>query len=511
MKSEDLKNLIKQIKKYDLSKTFKDVEAFENWLTKLNKKQLNNFNSLVVEPNEILFPKELLINEDLLNLNDYPKRISAMMKLKNGDGCCRLFYKLCSKNFLKSKKYYEDLELISKASTVRYVLYEIDNDNFINSKYHDEDLKMIIDVINKDDKNFNWNDNASALVTVAANVNSINSPYHQKDMSLIANCDSRCLQGRGTYPRYSLNDLAINKVSLNDKYHLENMQILAKNPIARQFLYNLMTDEDIIKNEHYRTEIEALKNAKSKLKARAIYYYIVNPNRRDTDYFYEDLYSRGLNYQDICLLEENNNLKGNLNPKYTMYLKLLNEIDDNFVMHFESLLSNKNLFNSKYQEYDLKILISTTDKHTFMDLYKVMSDNDSLSGPHHKEDVELISKTTDSEIRRLLLNKATDIDSINSKNHRYDMEYIAKLDLGSIDEEHYKAMYYYLFNNDGINDKEHVSMLENLYKGIIVEKKDSVLAYLNSLEEELNKNTSNKNENIKILSKTKKSIFNKKS
>ena len=133
MNKDELKKIISQIKKYNLTKEFESVEKFEEWLKKLSTKQINNFNSLNVLPTEIKFPVHLLINNNLLNCDDYNKRITAMCKLKNGDGCWHLFDALCSPNFLNSKKYYQDIEMISKAPKAKYALWIINKDSFINS------------------------------------------------------------------------------------------------------------------------------------------------------------------------------------------------------------------------------------------------------------------------------------------------------------------------------------------------------------------------------------------
>lgn len=47
-----------------------------------------------------------------------------------------------------------------------------------------------------------------------------------------------------------------------------------------------------------------------------------------------------------------------------------------------------------------------------------------------------------------------------------------------------EKMKYYLFTGVGIEDFEHISMLEKLSKGIIVDKNVAILEYLNKLEEE---------------------------
>lgn len=508
MKREELKKIISQIKKYNLTKAFENTEEFDKWLSKLTVKQIQNFNSLTVEPSSMMFPIKLLIDENLLNCDDYNERVDAMSKLKNGDGCWHLFDRLCSPNFLNSKSYYEDMEMISKADTARYALCAISEKAFIQSKYHKEDLRYIVEAkdIEKNNKNsLDWIV-ADALATVARNIDSIKSPYHQKDMEIIAHSGAECLDMSGSFPVYDLNSLAINKVSLRDKYHLENMKILSKNPIASEYLYKIMTDPKHVEGKKYRAEVDALVNAKSKITAIAIYKLIANPK----DFlgynfdFSKELYDYGFDYYEISLLERNERIKGNLNKKYLEYLQLLNQLDDKFVMFFESLLSNKHLFNSPYQEHDLKLLHSVIGKEMFLDLYRLMINESSLLGPHHIKDVNLIAKTFNEKTRKLLLSKAIDENSIKSNNHEYDMQYIAKLDLDNIDTECYKKMSYYLFNESGINSIEHVSALEKLNNGENIEIDDPILEHLNSLEQNSNINGDNSDSNVKILSKIKK-------
>lgn len=503
MKNEDLKKIISQIKKYDLKEVFNSPEELEGWLSKLSKKQVQNFNSLNIEPDIIKFPKHLLINDNLLNCNDYTNRVDIMTKLKIGDDCLWLLDNLCSSNFLNSKKYYKDMEMLSKVKNIKYPLCVISDDNFIHSKYHDKDLKLIIeakDIEKKDDELV-----AEALVGVAKNADSIKSLYHQKDMELIAKSGSSCLQSVCAYPESSLNNLAVNEISLNDKYHFENMQILSKNVNISHLLYKMMTDLDIIRRKYYREEIEALLNANREVIALAIYYHITNPSKFCRSAFFDGI----LDYYDISLLNRDKSVKGNLNPNYLRNLKILNIIDDKYVMYFESLLSNKDSIDSGYQDYDLEILLSISNKDMFMDLYQLMMDKNSLFGPYHIKDVQLISKTEDIKIRKLLLRKALDYDSIHSIYHDYDMNYIAKLDLDSIEDERYKMMEYYLFNRDGIVDKNHIDNLEKLYKGEIIDSKNAVVKYLDNLEEELNNEDKDKKIKGKVLSQIRK-IFNNK-
>ena len=48
-----------------------------------------------------------------------------------------------------------------------------------------------------------------------------------------------------------------------------------------------------------------------------------------------------------------------------------------------------------------------------------------------------------------------------------------------------EEMKYYLFEEKGINDPKHREKLESLLNGIMVERQESLLEYLNKLEEEL--------------------------
>ena len=505
MKSDELRKIASRIKKYDLIDAFESVPEFDDWLSKLNTRQIKNLNSLILDPSTITFPKVLLINENLLECDDYNNRINAMLKLKVVDEYH--FRNLCSKNFLNSKNYYKDMEMLSKVNSDKhYILSIIDEKSFIESKYHDQDLKLLVDACNieNDDKNKNLSMVVSALARIAKNSASIKSKYHEQDMELIASF----LYSDCSYPGDYLTDLATNEVSLNDKYHLENMRILSEEPISEKYLYYIMVNSRMIKGNNYRKEIEALNNAKSKIKAQAIYYYIYNP--KDVYYFdfSQELYACGVEYNDIHLLETQNNLKGSLNPKYLEYLNLLNQVEDKYVMFIENLLANKASFYSGYQEYDLNLLLTITDKDMFMDLYRVMTDKYSLEGQHHINDVNMISKATNEEIRKLLWRKAIEEESINSDNHEYDMFYITRLDLDNIEQERFNKMKYYLFNSEGINHAEHIDRLEKLYRGELLKNDDVILEHLNNIEKNPDVSIINKDSKSKVLSKFKR-LFRK--
>ena len=485
MTKEEVRKIISQIKKYELVDSFRDKNAVNKWLSSLNQKQIDNFISLDISPSEIMFPTDYLLNTDLLNCNDYCNRIAAMSKIKKGD-MNYLLSMLCHPIFLNSKNYYKDLEKIIKAGATKYPLWVITEDAFINSPYHDEDLDLILNAKDTDNDADAYGDSlvAEALNMVAEDKNSINSPYHRQDMKLIANSGSKCLQSSGCYPDRGINKLAINEFSLKDKYHLENMEILSKAPVSDRQLYEIMTNADIIKGKYYRKEVELLASAKSEITAIAMYNYIVNPENRDSVGLYDILRDSGLDYLDIGLLNRRGCISGRRDKNYLENLILLSKVPDVYVMFIENILTDKYNFKSAYQKFDIDLLLSVTDKDIFMDLFRLMTNDVSLFGEHHIEDAKLISVTSDKEIRRLLLQKATDKYSVASENHRYDMDYITKLDLENISEDVWKKMKYYLFTGVGIQDKEHISMLEKLAKGIIVDKNIVILEYLNKLEED---------------------------
>ena len=498
MKNETLKQIIEQIKKYELTETFSDVEEFKKWASKLNSTQVNNFLSLDIDLEEIRELRHLLINCDLLSCQDYKKKVAAISTLKNGDGCWHLFDAICKPNFLKSKNFYKDIEMLSKADTARYGLWILGEDTFINSPYHDEDLKLLVethDTREEDPLDFVVSD---AIATVAGNIDSIKSPHHRADMKLIATAGSDCLQMSHSYSEHSLNNLAVNKVSLADKYHLENMQILATNPIASEFLYIIMTDPNFVKGKNYRKEVEALANAKSKATARALYYYIVNPKRK---YLSDMDFLRDCKYDiEAAHISDRNSVAGSNDPNYLKNLIKINEIDDELVMHFVSLLMNPNFINSPYKDFDLELLQSISSKSIFMDLYILMNEEVSLNNKHHKRDAVIISQSTIDGVRDLLLEKACNEYSLNSINHEYDMEFISKLQLDSIAEKIYFEIYYYLFRQKGIDDPQRKEKLEKLLQGEFVERSSSVSSYLDALQSQIDDSSSQIIESTPVIS-----------
>ena len=184
MKNEILKQIITQIRKYELTEEFKDKKEFQKWISKLNTTQIDNLLKLDIPFEEIKKINHLLINENLLNCHDYKQKIIALSTLKNADGWYHLFKRLCNPNFLNSKNFYQDIEMLSKAETAKYGLRILGEDSFINSPYHEEDLKLLVE--SHDTKEEEPLDFLvyEAIASVASNIDSIKSPYHQEDMKL---------------------------------------------------------------------------------------------------------------------------------------------------------------------------------------------------------------------------------------------------------------------------------------------------------------------------------------
>ena len=167
-------------------------------------------------------------------------------------------------DFLDSERFYDDIEMLKKAECAQTPLWIIGDSNFINSPYHDEDFKLLLEAKDKDENNDHvlWD----AIATVSANKDSINSPYHRQDLKTIIKYSSKSLQLSHSYPERCINYLAINPVSLKDKYHLENMEILVNNVQIGNFLYAVMTDKTAINKNDYRKIIDEMVNNKENIR-----------------------------------------------------------------------------------------------------------------------------------------------------------------------------------------------------------------------------------------------------
>lgn len=244
------------LNKYNLINSFENMNEITKWVSKLNNLQINNLLSLNIDPNLIKFDTKLLINKDLLNTNDYLKRINAFISIKNAEGWYHLFDNMLNPDFLNSNKFYQDIETLKRAKCAQTPLWIIGKQEFINSPYHDEDFDLLITATNSNEELYCKL--SEVIATVISNDDSINSKHHKTDLNIIVKYGSEVLQGPYSYPEASISYLAIDKVSLNDPYHIENMELLANNSDIGNFLYPIMTNEQVINKPYYRRIIEEI-------------------------------------------------------------------------------------------------------------------------------------------------------------------------------------------------------------------------------------------------------------
>ena len=445
--------LIKSIlSKYEITK-FKNDRELSRWLSQLNETQYNNLLKLTINPEELDFDHNLLLDSNLLNYKDYEYRVLGMSKIKGGKKIPHLYKRLCSQSFLSSKNYFIDLVLLAKTKYLSHCLWLLTNDEFLRNAEHSDDLNIIVRA--KDEIT------SKALCDLAVNKSSLKSNHHRKDMETVSKCDSKLLQASNQKPKSSVNNLAMNKISLEDEHHQENMKLLTEDKPSREYLYLLMTDKQVVNGQNYRREISRLSKAKTKAKARAIYYYITNPqNPTQFDYF-DKMRDQEVNI-DYTTFDRTQCIKGSQNERYNFYLKLLNEIDDSYVMYFSYLLSNKHLYITGRLDQDIKFLLKVTNKEIFIDLFELMQNEQSLISLYHEQDVLIISRTEESKKRKLLLRIATNQNNLSSINHQYDMLFVSSLNLEELSEEKLNKLYYYLFTSKGANHINHISILENL-------------------------------------------------
>ena len=483
MKAEELKSIIEKIKEYKLTTAFSSTHELDEWLKRLNQRQIKNFTNLSIDPNEIEMPLlDMLINENLLNCEDYENRVRALNEIKNGEGCWHLFGALCSIYFLNSKTFYEDVKLIATADTARYILWVIGEEVFANSPYRDEDLRLIINAKDNSGNERDWLV-AEALARTAGSKESITSKHHREDMKLLSTCNSDALQMGGSYPEYGVNKLATNEVSLKDPYHRENMELLSQAPVSAEYLYRLMTDPVIIKSKTYRQEVEVLFKAKSELKAHAIYHFLEN-QKIEYNWELSNKLEGGLFALNIYEIGKNKTIRGTKHPNLNKCIDILNSVDDKYVLFIASILADEYSIAIGEQELDIQTILSTTDEEIFIDLYKVMTNKNSLESKNHRRDVLLIANEKEKEKRKMLLSKAIDEKSLLLRTHEFDMEYISKLELHNYDKKTINKMYYYLFNNTGLNHPRHKEILEKLYNNESLEEIDEIYDYLTQLQEE---------------------------
>ena len=254
---KDYAKLIYKIKEYDLFKNFKNIEKLSEWLHELSDEEASRFLSLSIPASDIVFPKKLLIHKNLLQCEDYLKRVEEIVSIDNADGWYHLFKNLITKDFLESDRFYKDIEKLKTAHSAQIPLWIIGDRTFINSPYHDEDFDMLISKISKSNEEYDYV-SGEAIASLSANELSIYSGHHQRDMQDVYNSSSDILQSTNSFPKRSINNLAEDRLSLNDPFHQENMEILKSNPEIGNFLYAVMTDEKVLKRQDYRRIIRKM-------------------------------------------------------------------------------------------------------------------------------------------------------------------------------------------------------------------------------------------------------------
>ena len=119
-----------------------------------------------------------------------------------------------------------------------------------------------------------------------------------------------------------------------------------------------------------------------------------------------------------------------------------------------------------------------------MDLYKVMTNKNSLESINHRHDVYLIANEPNKRKRKMLYAKAIDKNSLMLRSHEEDMEFIASLDLDNYEHKVVDKMYYYLFNNTGLNHPRRMEILERLKNGEPIDDINEITDYLDQLVSE---------------------------
>lgn len=262
---------------YDLLRNFSSKKEVLKWISKLNRQQIRNFLSLNIDRKKIKFDTKLLIDENLLNTEDYLNRVNAIVSIDNAKGCEHLFKNLVTPEFLKSEKFYKDIETLKRADCAQTPLWIIGNPDFINSPYHDEDFELLVTAKDNSDKKLDFVVQ-EAIATIAECSASIKSGYHKDDLNLVVEYGSKA--SASSYPESGINFLATNPVSLKSKYHLVDMKILAENQEIGNFLYAVMTDSKTVESTNYRKIIkEMVDNKDDKEYVSLICYYALGEDK----------------------------------------------------------------------------------------------------------------------------------------------------------------------------------------------------------------------------------------
>ena len=114
-RKQNTQDIVDKIIIYDLLGEFSSTKEMLEWISKLNKLQIKNILSLNLDRKKIKFDTKLLIDENLLNTEDYLNRVNAIVSIDNAEGWEHLFENLVTPEFLKSEKFYKDIETLKRA------------------------------------------------------------------------------------------------------------------------------------------------------------------------------------------------------------------------------------------------------------------------------------------------------------------------------------------------------------------------------------------------------------
>lgn len=283
-------NIVDKIIIYDLLGEFSSTKEMLKWISKLNKLQIKNILSLNIDREKIKFDTKLLIDENLLNTDDYLNRVNAIVSIDNAEGYEHLFENLVKPEFLKSEKFYKDIETLKRADCAKTSLWIIGKPDFINSPYHDEDFELLVTAKDNSDEKLDFVVQ-EAIATIAECDDSIKSGYHKVDLNTVMKYGSKALQLIHSYPESGINILATNPISLKSKYHLEDMKILAENQEIGNFLYAVMTNQKTIEGNNYRKIIkEMVDNKDNEGYAFLVCYYAIGEEKSKLAQYFNDFY-----------------------------------------------------------------------------------------------------------------------------------------------------------------------------------------------------------------------------
>lgn len=298
MKKRNLnaQDIVDKIIIYDLLEEFSSTKEILKWISKLNKLQIKNILSLNIDRKKIKFDTKLLIDENLLNTEDYLNRVNAIVSIDNAKGWEHLFENLVTPEFLKSEKFYKDIETLKRADCSKNPLLIIGKTDFINSPYHDEDFELLVTARDNSDAK---KDSIvqEVIATIAECSASIKSGYHRDDLNIIIKYGSKVLGLTSRYPEAGINILATNPVSLKSKYHLEDMKILAENQEIGNFLYAVMTNKKTVKSNNYRKIIkEMVDNKDNEEYVFLVCYYAIGEEKTRCAQELNDFYVSNLSH-----------------------------------------------------------------------------------------------------------------------------------------------------------------------------------------------------------------------